>query len=348
MKTNKYAANCKACNARVAANSGILTSDNGRWIVICEACSKPAVVVAEPVVAQEESKREIKLGQIDTLSEKARKWAKDVQRRLVADLFWALDATKERAANDADLLSLIDSMTDRATEFVAMRHNASWWIDCRNDKISAADILRYASGIDYANEPACLLRVVFSARAMQDCRADIAAKKEIEAERVAQEAAKQVQAEIINGGIEEALRFSTKISRNSNITDTRVFTVFNRQTGNAYTYAASARNGKHLVYVASERGKSSAIFCGFLDADLNFSVASNCVLPAHSKRLRALVWLFSHVAQGKQISSNVEILDEDITALCNADGCKFTDWPAAKEIAYDELGEEISYDTLYH
>jgi hypothetical protein len=405
---NRYAANCKQCNKRLAAGEGICQRENNRWVVFCAsncnvvaepvvaepvvapmignegrkvkiceiceadgkivrattmtetadgetvhscaACAEP-VVVAEPVVAT--SKRDIKIGEPDTLSDKARVWAKQIQYRLVADLFSALDSAFAQTIGNDDLNMVIDSMLGQAEMFVGGRYNASFWIDSRNDKISAADILRYAAGVDYSNEPACFLRVVFSARAMQDVLCDVAAKNEIEAERVAQEAARR--AEIakefeINAGLNIILKRAAKISQNYNTTETRVFTLLNKQTGNAYTYAVSARNGKHLVYVASERGKSAAIFCGSLDSNLNFSVASNGILPAHSKRLRALVWLFSHVAEKKQISSSVEILDEDIIADCNADGCKFTDWPAPAAVVaeYDELGEEISYASLLH
>lgn len=351
---NRYAANCKQCNKRLAAGEGICQRENNnRWIVFCASnCNVVAEsVVAESVVAT--SKRDIKIGEPDTLSDFGRKWAKEIQRRLVAELFLALDAAFAQTIGNDDLNMVIASMLGQAEMFVGGRYNASFWIDSRNDKISAADILRYASGVDYASEPACFLRVVFSARAMQDVFCDVAAKKEIEAERVAQEAARR--ADIakefeINAGLNIILKRAAKISQNYNTTETRVFTLLNKQTGNAYTYAVSARNGKHLVYVASERGKSAAIFCGSLDSNLNFSVASNCILPAHSKRLRALVWLFSHVAEKKQISSSVEILDEDIIADCNADGCKFTDWPAPAAVVaeYDELGEEISYASLLH
>jgi hypothetical protein len=362
MKTNKFAADCNSCKARVAANEGSLTRGNGRWVVTCIACQEGGaskqeeVVVAEVVkeeinvVAEEVVVANLKIARPDTLSDKARVWALDVQARLVNETITAFAEAFARAATNEEKLLLI-CMRNYFVSSLVMRIKASIWIDWRFETITADKIIAIANNAGRSvSDFLSYFLLSISARETIDAdyEAELMFAKE-RAARIAEESAKrQEEAQTIVGKIEQAKRLVRSYGKSENV----VFTLENTETKNTYAYCVSVRLNAILVSVATggeKTGKNSALFVGEIADGFSFTVSPACVLPKTSKRLRALVWLFSLLSASKPIPAHIKINLQPSVEFCWRDGeeARVVSW-GADDYEVDDLGEEVSYYSLMH
>lgn len=362
MKTNKFAADCNSCKARVAANEGSLTRGNGRWVVTCSACQEGAskqeeVVVAEiakeeiVVVAEEVVVANLKIARPDTLSDKARVWALDVQARLVNETITAFAEAFARAATNEEKLLLI-CMRNYFVSSLVMRIKASIWIDWRFETITADKIIAIANnaGRSVSDFLSYFLLSISARETIEaDYEAELMFAKE-RAARIAEESARrQEEAQTIVGKIEQAKRLVRSYGKSENV----VFTLENTETKNTYAYCISVRLNAILVSVATggeKTGKNSALFVGELADDLSLTISPACVLPKTSKRLRALVWLSSLLASGKSIPAHIKINLQPSVEFSWRDGqeARVVSWGREDDYEVDDLGEEVSYCGLMH
>ncbi len=361
MKTNKFAADCNSCKNRVAANEGSLARENGRWVVTCSACQEGAskqeeVVVAEiakeevNVVAEEIVVANLKIARPDALSDKARAWAVDVQRRLVSETLSAFSEAIARSATNEEKLLFI-CMRNCFINLLMCRIKASIWIDWRFETITADKIIAIANnaGRGVSDFLSYFLLSISARETIQaDYEMELMFAKE-RAARIAEESAKRKEeAQTIVGKIKHVKKLVRSYGKSENV----VFTLENTESGNTYAYCVSVRPNAILVSVASgeeKTGKNSALFVGELADDLSFTVSPACVLPKTSKRLRALVWLFSLLSASKPIPAHIKIDLQPSVVFDWRDGeeARVVSW-GADDYEVDALGEEVSYYGLMH